>query len=291
MATKKTKKKAEKITTNADKVRNVFFRTYVDPTKALIELGGIAHYAYICHDRDIAENGKSKAPHFHCVVTFTNPRFPSAVEKTIRETIPEEQRNGNELHFEICRGTEGKDASLRYLTHHDHPERAPYELHEVKTDSQEYLRSAYPVEEEEDPNNQIDTNLEFMVNLVDKNAFQMALLYGRDYIKNNARYQDYKGLLECSYINTDHMTLEAKELKKATLTEDEGKRLDIYRAEVRALKLQQSLTELYGLVDHKHIDSYTKEKQEFEKLQDRIDAIASQVDGILTKIDSIRKDK
>lgn len=77
-------------------------------------------YAMILHDRDIADNGESKKPHYHVLIRFKHATWSSAIcsELGIHENYIEKPRSFNN--------------ALLYLIHFNDKEKAQYEVDEVK---------------------------------------------------------------------------------------------------------------------------------------------------------------
>ena len=101
------------------KSRTFSFVLYPDTNSnhglALDRLRQNYNYLAILHDKDVNEDGIPKAPHWHCVVKFRQPRWLSALsdELTVEANL-----------FEDCRNLDGY---ARYMLHMDHPEKAQYE--------------------------------------------------------------------------------------------------------------------------------------------------------------------
>lgn len=77
-------------------------------------------YAYILHDKDLKEDGENKKTHWHVVIRFEQARWASALckELGIEENYIEE--------------TKSLSNALLYLVHFNAPEKAQYDIDDVK---------------------------------------------------------------------------------------------------------------------------------------------------------------
>lgn len=93
---------------------------------------GLSWFRSPLHDRDINPDGTPKKPHYHCTITFNSLKSYSQVKvftDEIKATIPQIVHN--------MRGC------ARYSVHMDNPEKAQYNLSDLKTfnglDIEKYL--------------------------------------------------------------------------------------------------------------------------------------------------------
>lgn len=87
-------------------------------------------YYYILHDKDIADDGKLKKPHYHILIDFRSSRNLSTVV-------------GYFSHFENLAENSferiiSKKASIRYLVHLDDDLKHQYKMDEIKTNDASY---------------------------------------------------------------------------------------------------------------------------------------------------------
>lgn len=132
------------------------------------------HYAYILHDKD------KKEPHWHLVCTFKIWKSLSSIKSIIDNG---QNVLGEEIH--------DKQAAYRYLTHKDNPEKYQYEEEDVKSDNKEFWRG----EEQGDV-------AELLDDIIDGMSFRdMAIKYGKDFVKNYRAYAHYAALVEAQETN------------------------------------------------------------------------------------------
>lgn len=124
------------------------------------------HYAFILHDKDGGEQ------HWHCI--FTCEKWVSL--NKIKDTI----NNGQNVLGEQMKD---KEKAFRYLTHKDNPEKHQYEEKEIICDNIGYWKK-----EEIDTNN-ISQMIDDINNGISYR--EMAIRYGRDYIKNRHIYENF----------------------------------------------------------------------------------------------------
>lgn len=127
------------------------------------------HYAYIVHDKE------EKEKHWHVLCTFKVWKSLASIKSII-----DNRQNvfGEEIH--------DKQAAYRYLTHKDNPEKYQYEEEEVKSDDKGFWRG----EEQGDV-------VELLDDIIDGMSFRdMAIKYGKDFVKNYRAYARYAALVE-----------------------------------------------------------------------------------------------
>ena len=151
-------------------------------------------WAWICHDKDVTDGGEPKAIHYHCVVRFENG---------IRLTAFKKAFSGN-VFVEV---PYNDDACIKYLTHEGIEGKYQYPVDDVQKFTESGQRSFF-VSKEEYQNNK---NKEFLDDLENKlPRREMALKYGRDYMKNVDRYEQFVGHLERDKIQDAYATLVAR---------------------------------------------------------------------------------
>lgn len=130
-------------------------------------------FAYIYHDKDLKDDGSLKEPHFHIVVSFQSNRSPHSV----RELFPDKPNTFVEVAFD-------KSACFRYLTHSDDPDKFQYPIQAVKGVN----FSSFSVSgDASDISQFLDDLSPFSV----LTLRELAIKYGRDFIKNYRTYRSY----------------------------------------------------------------------------------------------------
>lgn len=140
------------------------------------------HYAYIFHDND------SVTPHIHFLATFQQQISLSR----IKSIISSEQNTLGQRLF-------SNTAMYSYLTHENlsESEKAVYDSDRIVCDSLDFWTSTCSTKEEE--------NESFITDLINLSPYEMAIKYGRDFIKNFSRYQEFKDILIHSEIKSDFL--------------------------------------------------------------------------------------
>lgn len=169
---------------DAIKTRNYEFISYVDPSRITELFRGAIHYCWICHDKDVKEDGTPKEKHWHTVVVFSNPRYESAMFKRARQFSEEHGTNV------LVQAKNDIRRALLYLTHES--EKA---LAEGKT---LYDTSLLSCDDMSWYNTMIDNGeigsfsmIHFLRDNLTCTPFENAIKYGRDYMKNFTKYRDF----------------------------------------------------------------------------------------------------
>lgn len=139
----------------------------------LIDLKSKAlHYAYILHDSD------NVTPHIHFLCTFQQQISLSRIKSIISSTQ-------NTLGQRLFSNT----AMYSYLTHEnlEESEKAIYDSSKIICDDIDFWTLSHNTKEEE--------NESFIIDLINLSPYEMAIKYGRDFIKNFARYQEFRNIL------------------------------------------------------------------------------------------------
>lgn len=86
-------------------------------------------YFYILHNKDSGNDESEIKDHFHIVLSKSTPSYISVVS--------------NQLHIppNLIQVISSKKAFVRYLVHKDNPEKAQYDISEVYTNNESYLKS------------------------------------------------------------------------------------------------------------------------------------------------------
>lgn len=176
-----------------ERERAYFVRGYVNrPNEKLSLLFQSAeHWAYVWHDKD------DKAPHCHFIVRFKYNKTPTAFARILRGIDPKQN-----WHFSALRD---KYHAFDYLHHRDEKSieqsKAHYSEGEVLTDDIAYFTRGGQSSRD---------NQAFYLDLVEHNLshVEMAKKYGRDYLKNLARYDEAKEILQAEINPPFHEPLE-----------------------------------------------------------------------------------
>ena len=151
------------------------------------------HYAYIQHDKE------EKRIHWHLLCTFKVWKSLASIKSIIDNG---QNVLGEEIH--------DKQAAFRYLSHKDNPEKYQYNEELIKSDDKGFWRG----EEQGDVVELIDDIIEGM-------SFRdMAIKYGKDFVKNYKVYAHYAALVEAQETNERVKLLKnpAEEVDREQLT-------------------------------------------------------------------------
>lgn len=168
------------------KVRRMSLQLYAPPEQWGTALLEATHWAYIYHDKDTNDDGTPKTPHYHLLLIFENQRYRRAVRKLF--DVPEEGENST-INFQKMGNCAQAYNYLRHFTAKCQEQgKHLYDPEEVYADDKNFW------EEHSAP---ITTpNFDLLADLERLNHRQMALQYGKDYIKNFKRYDEFKATLE-----------------------------------------------------------------------------------------------
>jgi hypothetical protein len=137
-------------------------------------------YAWIYHDHDLYADGTPKEPHYHYYLEFGTGGKGRQITSVA-------------LFFEIGKYTflaenvRNKKKCLRYFAHLDNPEKARYSIGEIIASDHDELDKILRTK--------LEDNADFLQDLLNMKPFELAMKYGRDYIKNYKRYEEFKKLI------------------------------------------------------------------------------------------------
>lgn len=182
------------------KVTSLFIRTYADSEtiRSFLRDTQATHFAFIYHDKDLTDDGNLKEPHFHVLVHWD---FQVAVY-SLRKFFVEQQT--------FIQPVLNKRSSFAYLTHANSPEKAQYNDVDVVTNDYNFYTFTEAEKKEND-------NVTFLEDLNRLSLRDMAIKYGRDFMRNHNRYNAFK--IDCS--NEQYM-LEMQELEQELVHASEG---------------------------------------------------------------------
>lgn len=177
---------------NNKKTRNYSFVIYDTPyafLNALSRHASVSRYCAILHDEDLHPNGAPKMEHTHILVVFENPVYYSGL---IRLFNSPEWKEVYTTSVSVERVVD-KHSSFLYLTHES--EKA---LEEGKTlySADKLVSNDLPYFQRwviSDPEQESKTTSQFLQDLLTLTPFQLALKWGRDYMKNAKTYHDFIG--------------------------------------------------------------------------------------------------
>lgn len=172
------------------KTRNYSFVIYDTPyafLNALSRHASVSRYCAILHDADKHPNGVPKMEHTHILVVFENPVFYSGLIRLFNSPEWKEVYTTSVSVEQVS----DKHSSFLYLTHES--EKA---LEEGKTlyPSDRLVSNDLPYFQRwviSDPEQESKTTSHFLQDLLTLTPFQLALKWGRDYMKNAKTYADF----------------------------------------------------------------------------------------------------
>lgn len=152
--------------------------SYASLNEIMPLVAGCRHYVYILHDKDVNEDGSTRSPHFHILCTFAQNKSFNAVASLV-----ESDQNTFVQQLQDVGG------AFSYLIHQNNPEKYQYNSDDLVSDDIDYWIDRIP--DYEDKKNKND---EFVDDLLsdDFDAVAMARKYGRDFIKNISKYENFR---------------------------------------------------------------------------------------------------
>ena len=167
------------------------FISYAEPHEFLPLLAQAKHWCYIKHDKDKNEDGTPKVTHYHILARFPTERSLNSCRKL--------QLGTQNLLGKQMRKLQDQMKLTAYLTHdtdacrkaHKHI----YSIEDVVYKANDnYWEKQF--DKEADQANQKASNEDFLNDLLaeDFSLRDMAIKYGRDFIKNFDKYMKFRGL-------------------------------------------------------------------------------------------------
>lgn len=152
--------------------------SYADLSELSVLLTSCRHYVYILHDKDVNEDGSTRSPHFHILCTFVQNKSFNSVASLV-----DSSQNTFVQQLQDVGG------AFAYLTHQNNPEKFQYNSDELVSDDLDYWIDRIPEYEEKK-----NKNDEFVDDLLsdDFDVVAMARKYGRDFIKNISKYENFR---------------------------------------------------------------------------------------------------
>lgn len=191
--------------------RTFFIRCYADESIWSEYVRGADYFAYIKHT--------DETPHYHIVMQFENARSSTAVFKGMKlDTLVRDYNVSIEQPVSIC-------SACQYLLHLT-PQavkdgKKEYLIEDVKTNDSGRFKTYIDALDNTDYESK-HKNSEFLDDLVSLSREQLALKYGRDYIRNENKYLEFaRGLaterLERAIWANQTAWLHSNELKRHCL--------------------------------------------------------------------------
>lgn len=170
---------AEVAKTPRKTTRNIFLRTY-EP-KEVIDLWlretHPTEWAMVYHDKDTLKDGSPKEPHWHVIASWKKPASPSRYKYLTKFFGKSDQQTFIEHAMNLRSATE-------YLWHKNSPDKYQYRQEDLISFGLDRL-----LETKKDENER--NNETFIDDLSSLSRYELGVKYGRDYIKNMRRYEDF----------------------------------------------------------------------------------------------------
>lgn len=194
------------------------------------------HWAIISHENDVNTNGA----HFHILVTF-------AQQKSFTQVCSYVESEQNTFAQEI-QGTIGD--VLTYWTHKNCPEKTQHDKSEIQFDDERYW-GRYDEEVQDDANEALINDL-----IAQTSQHEMARRYGRDYMKNFAKYQQFGNILRNEKIRQLEKDLSGTcAYESATCADDNTYHAELHVDELQLINIIASydvdITDVIAYVKHK----------------------------------------
>lgn len=144
----------------------------------------------------IHKKGDLKQPHFHLIIKFANPISFSGAKYEVESFITT-QNVRVEIAKDIC-------DSIDYLTHYGFDDKYPY--HKDNLSNSKFGDCSYF----DKVTNRSDDNYQFLADLMSLSPYEMAVRYGRDYIRNYDKYRKFANMVA----NEDNLPNESERFKE-----------------------------------------------------------------------------
>lgn len=186
------------------------FISYAEPHEFLPLLAQAKHWCYIKHDKDKNEDGTPKVTHYHILARFPTERSLNSCRKL--------QLGTQNLLGKQIRKLQDQMKLTAYLTHETEACRKAgkyiYSLYDVVYKANDnYWEKQF--DKEADKENQKASNEDFLNDLLAEefSLREMALKYGRDFIKNFDKYMKFRGLFTTNAYEPTEADIEREERK------------------------------------------------------------------------------
>lgn len=163
---------------NHARFRRLFIRTYAPVSNVRAFLAkqdrNIQSYAYINHDKDVNDDGTPKTPHVHLLIYSKDGIRLTALANYFNENT----------RIEIPVNT---FSAFQYLTHENHPAKYQYSPDEVVKHSTTGFYSVASENAEQEAKE--EQNRKWLEDVQTLSRKDLAIKYGRDYVRNEERYR------------------------------------------------------------------------------------------------------
>lgn len=149
-------------------------------------------WSYILHDKDANPDGTLKEPHIHALLHF--PPDGRIRITTLVKLFKHNTRVEIPLDVQSC---------LDYFLHTNQPDKYQYEADERISHNTAVLlgtRSSSSSLKEQEAR---ERNAEFVSDLCQLAPYDLAIKYGRDYMRNQSRYNEFRRSLDCFALSLD----------------------------------------------------------------------------------------
>lgn len=149
-------------------------------------------WSYILHDKDVNPDGTLKEPHIHSLLHF--PPDGRIRITTLVKLFKQNTRVEIPLDVQSC---------LEYLLHTNQPDKYQYDVDERISHNTAVLLGARSSSSALKEHEARDRNAEFISDLCALSPYDLAIKYGRDYMRNQSRYNDFRRSLDACSITDD----------------------------------------------------------------------------------------
>lgn len=179
------------------KTRQFSIVCYCQPQRVAELFSTIRHYACIKHDKDRYESGENigelKQEHYHLLVVLENPRYYLAVRKMLAEASKQFS-----LGTILVEAVIELHSMYEYILHLDplsanNEYKATYDVKDVMCDDAVFWDTVLNGKKAESNNKQ------FLIDLLTMPTFALAVKYGRDFIRNFSKYNDFIRQLKADF--------------------------------------------------------------------------------------------
>lgn len=178
----------------------------LDGIKQFLQNTALETWAYVCHDKDLLPDGTPKEIHFHLM-------FRCSQSSRIRITAFKKCFEQNVIVERIRNAT----LAFEYLTHKNDPDKHQYSTSDVRSFTEAGKREFFVSKDEY---NEL-CNQSFINDLETCSMREMALKYGRDFMKNFSRYETFLATMKHDEAMLEMLRLEA-DFNDTTLFEQFG---------------------------------------------------------------------
>lgn len=159
--------------------RNIFIRTYESEETIDLWLRETlpTEWAKVYHDRDKNKDGTPKKPHWHVIASWKCPASPSRYKYLLKFFGKSDLQTFVEHAASLKGATE-------YLWHKNSPDKFQYRQEDIIAFGLDRLLETKQSETERG-------NATFIDDLLHLSRYELGVKYGRDYMKNMRRYEDF----------------------------------------------------------------------------------------------------